>query len=284
MSKCRSLVRGINPLLMMNRAGHRLFQQVAPGVCMHAAAGGEGPCFFVQQVLVGDPDANSFQVCYNTTPDIATCQTLDFEFVNNTQVDPFNLFQVGPNAGNCIGFEAGYLSDPQHNSSGPLDNIVMNYVPGTCHKSGDPDPECVLEAISNFPVTNNIWGPTQPRIGDISADLVIVPFPTTPAETGSTTACWEVLVNLAPRSITNAAIVNDTIRLTLASPVNQGDTVELSHTRVDGSFAARAVDGRYCYRFYQMPVLNVLGVSFWNREDAGPWLLDGKTHRWRLEN
>ena len=169
------------------------------------------------------------------------------------------------------------LNGSENSGTGPQDSVTLDYTPGTCRKDGTSGDECALKAFTDKPVENSVWGPGIPRIGDISDDLLIIPFPTDPAVIGTS---WRVDVNALNRTITNSVIVANQIRLTLSTPVSDTDVVTLSHVN---SNDAQAVDGRRCWRFYDMPVTNVVGVSFWNTHTDEAWLIDPKTGRWRLE-
>ncbi len=271
----------VNPLLMMNRAGHRLFQKLGSSLCGHAAGGGKEPCFYIKSATIGDPFPTLVSVCFNAAPDVVTCHAIPpFNFKtadrgNFTQQLSFS-HDFGPL---CLAFFTDY-SGAATNSAGPLDVVRLDYVPGTCHKSGDADPECVLQAYSDLLVVNRIWGPNATRVGDLADNIVVLVFPTIPGNVGLITN-WEIKVNSVVQTGVTSEIFNDQIRFTIPTNVNPGDTVTVS--QIDEA-SAQAADGRYCWRFFDMPVANVTGVSFWSREEVGPWLLEPKTGRWRLEN
>jgi hypothetical protein len=253
-------------------------QRIGPNTWARSSGGGEQACFRVVSAAIGDPTYKTVRVCFNVEPDEATCATPDFDFDN---LDNPNLNEVSDAtalAGPCIEYE--WDSSTEYNSSGPLDSIQMSYTPGTCHKEGDSDPDCLLAAITGRHVTNNIWGPSTTRVGDLADNIVVVTFPTAPAFIGTR---WQIHVQGVEQTGMTSLIVGNAIQFTLPADVNAGETVVISHENTSGDVGScTSVDGRTCWRFYDMPVHNAVGVSFWILEDTGPWLLNAKTGQWEL--
>ena len=247
--------------------------RIAGGTYARAPGAGRKRCFFITNAEIGaaDPDsADVLNICFNEDAS-AGCQS-GFQFrLNDT---PYTTQTSGAGATpNCVNWTVS--NGALVNGTGPLDTVTFSYTPGTCSKSGEV--ECALDEIANYSVKNNIWGPNTLRVGDQGDDLVILVFPTTPASAGNS---WEFKVNDVVRGAGAGVVVGNSLRFTLASPVNQGDTVTATHT--GSTVAAKSEDGRACWRFFDMPVSNVVGISFWLRQDTGPWLLNPQTGRWEL--
>ena len=276
-----------NPLLLLNRAAHRVFQSVRSDTLAYSP-GSMGPCFEIVSVEVGNVSPERFVVCFNAPADDSCQDAQGFVpvLVNGGQ-NPFDNRSAHPSSTgnpNCIEINAD--NGPSNPSTGPADNAFIAYIHigeiETCHKLGTTgDSDCELaEVLPPIPVTNNVYGPDTVRIGDVSDDLIIATFPTPLATAGSD---WEVEVNAVPKT-SIPTVVGGALHLQILDPVISTDVVTISHVSTPPwADAAVAVDGRICWRFFKMPVLNVVGVGFWNREDAGPWLLEPKTGRWRLE-
>lgn len=243
--------------------------------------GAEEECFFVTSLTVGgDPNPDTIVICFNKN--WSNCVN-GWSFEKNGL--PYQQAQVPIGVGQpCIGFEVyDSFEDP---GNGPDDVITASYTPGNCQASGESD--CLLEGFADRVVTNNIWGPTGARIGDLGDDILIVVFPTAPAVIGNR---WRVFVNGPERSIDygspDTKVEANTIQLKLTSPVSDLDTVTVTHSPPVGNFtnAAQAADGRYCWRFYDYPVTVTLGVSYWMQQGGDRWLVEGTSGpgRWRLE-
>ena len=247
---------------------------------MVAGSQGTKQCFFIVKSDVGqDPrSADYLEVVFNDNPSVG-CSGTGWVFKKNAvaYVNSTNIEETG----NSVIWQ---VEDGVTNSgTGPLDVVTLEYTPGTCGLEGSAEPECQLGAISIFTVLNRVWGPTITRVGDLADDIVQVFFQEggAPAVAGDK---WQVEVNSVPRVITNVAIDTVRVQLTLDSPVVQGDTVTVTHAPAfDWIGACQSTDGRYCWRFYDMPVNNVVGLAFWKNQDDGPWLIDARDGRWRLQ-
>lgn len=219
-----------------------------------------GACFRVVSVSVGDPSSDWFTVCFNDTPDQTGCLTQDFTFRNETRAIDMPTTQAIPGTGDCLQYESGISSE--NPSSGPGDVLTMDYddaqaAGGPCKLDGSTAPDCELATIVNFPVTNNIFGPIDSEMGDVSNTTLVATFPADVAQTGSTTLTWEVFYDLVPQTINSAVIVNNNeVHFTMAAFPNDTASITFSHTRNDGVNACQAVDGRYCWRFEQAAVGN----------------------------
>lgn len=271
----------INPYVRFGRKAQGPYaQKLSGGTFGRAITGGEaGPCFEVISVSVGEPSARWFTVCFSAPPDQATCLTLDFQFENVTRGLPLPIIIADPGAGNCLLYETEISSE--QDSSGPQDVLEMDYTPGSCHKEGSSEPECVLEAIVDYPVENRIFGPTQLRIGDIADDVLVAVFPADVAQIGNLST-WVIRVQGIQRGKTAQIVNGNEIHFTLDTPASAGELVAIAHEEVAGVAACQAVDGRYCWRFYDEPVENVTGANFWIREDLGQWRTES-VGRWQLE-
>ncbi len=266
----------INPLIRFrNKAQGRYANRISGANHGRAITLDETKCFYVVSASVGDPDADWFTVCFNTVPQESTCLTTDFDFVNQTNPNPL-IWGIGNNpGGNCLQYQKG--TSTEFDSSGPGDTLEMSYTPGTCRKDASTEDECLLEAISGYSVTNNIWGPTALRVGDFADNQVNAFFPTSnpPSVIGN---AWEIFIGGAPQTITNSVIVDNRIDFTLQNTVQSTDTVTISQTNIN---QCQASNGQYCWRFRNKAVVNNVGVDFWIKEDNDAWLIEN-AGRWQL--
>ncbi len=266
----------INPYIRFGPRSQGPYAQRLNGSTYGRAMARGLDCFFITSSEIGNnsSDADIVTTCYNEDYNTLDCRGAVFTYKLNGTPYITQTYLGGPNS-QCQWVQV--LNGSENSGTGPQDSVTLDYTPGTCRKDGTSGDECALKAFTDKPVENSVWGPGIPRIGDISDDLLIIPFPTDPAVIGTS---WRVDVNALNRTITNSVIVANQIRLTLSTPVSDTDVVTLSHVN---SNDAQAVDGRRCWRFYDMPVTNVVGVSFWNTHTDEAWLIDPKTGRWRLE-
>lgn len=271
-----------NPYIRFGRTAQGPYaNKLGGGFFARAITRGEAKCFEVVSVVVGYPTSEWYTVCFNAPPNQATCLTTDFSFTNVTRGLTPSLSNAANPGGNCLRYQASL--PVEQNSNAPTDELVMDYVPGTCNKDGTSEPECLLEAYADYPVQNQIYGPAVLRIGDIAANVLVAIFPVDVAQIGSTAFAWRIKFDLVDQTINSAQIISgNEIHFTLAADADPTDSVTIEHNATSGVNACQAVDGRYCWRFYNQPVVNVTGAEFWIREDGDQWRTES-VGRWQLE-
>lgn len=265
----------INPYIRFRqKAQGRFANRISDSDYARAITLDETKCFYIVSASAGFPSADWWTVCFNVIPDETTCLTQDFDFRNLTNVNTLIWGATNNPGGDCLQWEKGTAA--VNNSSGPLDELVLDYVPGTCHKDSTDNDECLLDPYSGFSVENNIWGPSFLRAGDLADNIVLIGFDADASVIGSE---WEIKVNGTPQAGMIGSIVAGNIQFSLPASINAGDTVLCSHQAVDTT-GAQSIDGRYCWRFFDEPVDNVVGTQFWGREDGGAWLVED-AGRWQ---
>ncbi len=244
----------------------------------HAAGLGQDDrgCFYVLSAEIGRPHPNRTVICFNADPDELSCGVVGlsgFSF----KVDGTDILEQSylSKDGNCL----TYLTRHVVNGDGitPSQDVTYSYSPGTCHKSGEADPECALEEITDASVRNSILGIVAARVGDVADNIVVVRLGASAAVIGTR---WEIYINTLQAGVTNSEIVDGNIRFTINQDVNPGDTVEISHTGTTGG--AESTDGRLLYVVTDYPVVNASGVDYWIRADGGAWVTES-VDRWQLE-
>ena len=206
-------------------------------------------CFFVISAVIGNPEPEVVIVTFNEAHE--NCNTTNpsptgFRFRSNGQLLTDAGFLTNPTP-QSIRFRATDL----FNGDAPSyqDTITMDYVPGNCAKTGDPS--CDLQAFTNYPVDNQMWGVTTRIIGNVADNIIEVSFISPAATVGNN---FRARVNGTSRGIVGTAVVGGTVQLTLTGTVGDSDTVDLSH--IDVQFGATAVDGRELRIFENDPVVN----------------------------
>lgn len=206
-------------------------------------------CFYIISAVIGDnefrPDMVS--ICFNKTPD-ASC--LDFTF----KMDGAPVYDTSfPNfSGDCARW---VITSSESEGIGPEMVITADYTPGTCRADGEAPGECDLAQQIDYPVDNNVYGPSYARIGDIDDATVEIGFPVAPAVAGDT---WRVEVNGNPVGFASISIVGDTVRIVLSIPVGDSDVLTLSQSGGLGTECVSS-DGRICWAFTEKPITNNTG-------------------------
>lgn len=261
----------INPYVRFRRkAQGRYANRIASSVHGRGVSRDESACFFVENAGMGVEPANLITICFNK--DMENCGT-GWTFKKNGVA--FTNVASAVNADPaCISFTAD--DGVGVNSAGPDDAITMDYTPGTCGAVDEED--CVLDALTDAPVDNFIWGPIALRVGDF-ADNILVAFFDDPASVVGT--AWVIERNGVPETGFIPSIVNGNIQFTLTSDVLVADVMTLTQDAVSTP-GARATDGRYCWRFFDAEVVNAVGVEFWETEANDAYLLESGVDRWAL--
>ena len=221
---------------------------------------------------MGISASNGITVCFNKNPD-ASCAT-GFTFKLNGV--PFTNVAFSGISNPCAIWTAdnGTTAD----SAGPRDEITLDYTPGTCGAAGESD--CALEALTDYPVANDIYGPIEARVSDALGDNIIrIFYGVNPATTDVN--AWAVKVNAAPVTVNSAVISNNEVQLTLAVSVAGTDTVVYTQSGTVGN-RTTAIDGRTSHWFYDEPVTNAVGTDYWAIVDNSPWMLSNQTDTWSV--
>ena len=261
----------INPLIRFRqKAQGRLANRIGGNV--YARAVSSDRCFLITDAAMGVSASNGITVCFNKEAD-ATCNT-GFTFKLNGV--PFTNVVFSGFSQPCAIWTAD--NGTSADSAGPSDEITLDYTPGTCSQAGESD--CALEELTDFPVSNFIYGPVEARVSDAVGDNIIRVFYDVNPSTTDVNA-WAVKVNSAPVTVNSAVISNNEVRLTLAVSVAANDTVVYTQSGTVGT-RTTAIDGRTSYWFYDEPVTNAVGTDYWAIVDNSPWMLANQTDTWSV--
>lgn len=261
----------INPYVRFRRkAQGRYANRLASSVYGRGVSQDEQACFFVDDAGMGVDPADLITICFNK--DMQNCG-VGWTFKKNGTAFTNVATAVNPEL-NCISFTAN--DGPAVNSASPDDVITMDYAPGTCGAVGEDD--CFLEELTDAPVDNFIWGPIALRVGDF-ADNILVAFFDDPASVIGTQ--WDIERNAIKEIGFIPSIVNGNIQFALITDVSPTDIMTITQNATNAP-GARATDGRYCWQFYDEPVVNAVGLEFWETETNEAYLLESGTDRWTL--
>lgn len=233
----------------------------------------ETACFRVVSAIIGDPNPEEIEICFNEAHELCSSLTMWDFYSNGTPLTDTSFIS---GTANCITFRATQIIAGDGPSN--TDTITMDYTAGTCKKVGDPDPECALESFTGYRVTNRILGIAAAEIGNIRDDIVEVTLTADAATVGTE---WTAEINSTPVNITFSEVVLGKIQLTLQTTPSGGDTVTVSHTDVAGG--ATSTDGRTLYQFADYPVSEVSAGDYLLLESGDRILLEDSSGALLLE-
>lgn len=261
----------INPLIRFRQKAQGRYANRVGGSA-YARAVSSDRCFVITDAVMGVAGSNAITICFNKEVN-AACSTTGWTFkLNGT---PFTNVSLSGVSQPCVIWLAdnGTAAD----AASPTDTITLDYTPGTCGALGESD--CALEELTDFPVSNYIYGPAEARVSDSLGDnLIRIFFDVNPATEGT---AWEVKVNNVVVNITDTIISNNEIQLTLASSVASTDTVTYTQSATVGT-RCTSIDGRTSAWFYDEPVTNAVGTDYWAIVDNSPWMLANGTDTWSV--
>ncbi len=261
----------INPLIRFRQKAQGKFANRIGGNT-YARAVTSDRCFTITDAAMGISASNGISVCFNKDPD-ASCSA-GFTFKLNGVAFTNVAFSGISNPCAIWTADNGTTAD----SAGPQDEITLDYTPGTCGAAGESD--CALEALTDYPVANDIYGPIEARVSDALGDNIIrIFYGVNPATTDVN--AWAVKVNAAPVTVNSAVISNNEVHLTLAVSVAGTDTVTYTQSGTVGN-RTTAIDGRTSHWFYDEPVTNAVGTDYWAIVDNSPWMLANQTDTWSV--
>jgi len=239
----------INPYIRFRRKAQGRYANNLGGGYGRAISQDETECFFVVDAVMGESASNVLTICFNKDAETACYGGWTFKKngVAFTNVSPATINQP------CV---LWFCSDGSENTSaGPQDVITADYVPGTCGELGDS--ECLLGELTDYPIENNIFGPIIARVGDSADNVIVLRYGVDALTSGDG---WSATVGGLTATITNAAVVDGNVHLTLSADVLAGQVVEVSHG--SGDVRATSIDGRTEYWYYDLPVTNSVGADF----------------------